>query len=129
MALKNSRFSILMLFSVIGVLAIALAAWRAGYQSGMEHSGAGDLIDAKVVSLDELDTISSGRSIFYQGSNDSFHYVRVDGVGYFRLRSSNVTIPQQGFQGDGASSLGMIWRMLTIEDGKLKASDPPTGSF
>jgi hypothetical protein len=113
----------------IGVLAVTIAAWRFGYQSGLRHSESSDLIDSRFVSLDELDSIASGRPILYQGSNKSFHYVRVDGIGYFRLSSSDVTIPLHDLRGDGSAALGMTLMTLKIENGKFRASDLPTGSF
>ena len=123
------QISIVTLLSVIGFIAIVLAAWRAGYLSGSQHSGSRDLVNARVISLDELDSISSDRALHYQGSNDQFHYIRVDGAGYYRLTRADVSIPLHGFEGDGTSALGMTSMTLTIEDNRLKASSLPTGSF
>lgn len=129
MQLTTLRFSLLVLLAMIGAVAIALGAYRLGHSAGAKHAGSSDLMDANVITLVDLDVIAKGGSIHYQGSDEQFHFVRVPDVGFFRLRSSDVDVPLAGFTGDASSPLGMISLTLTIQDGKLKASDAPTGTF
>lgn len=123
------RFSLLTVLAMIGAIAIVFGAYRLGYNAGAKRAGSSDLMDAKIVTLVDLDTIAKGGSIYYQGSDDQFHFIRVPDVGFFRLRSSDVDVPDAGFTGDASSPLGMIWLTLTIQGGKLKAPDAPTGAF
>ena len=126
---SGTRFSLLAMLCVIAICALCFASYRFGFQAGANKTGASDLLDAAVVSMSELDAIADGAPVFYQGSTATHHYIRVVDVGFVRLRRSEVTIPSAGFSGDGSSSLGLIWKQLTIENGKLRASDAPSGSF
>jgi hypothetical protein len=117
------------MLALIGVIALAFASYRFGFQSGAEYAGSSDLLFANVLSLTELDTIAAGSPIYYQGSTRDFHFIRVDGVGYYRLRRPDITIPQHDFDGDGSTPLGGIFKTLTMENGKLKAGGKPTGGF
>ena len=111
------------------MIAVAFAFYRFGVRAGSQSGGSSDLLYADVVSLPQLDSIASDQRIYYQGSNQWYHYIRVENVGFFRLRRSDVRIPKTGYDGDGAKSLGMIWMKLSIEDGKLKASEAANGIF
>jgi hypothetical protein len=128
---KKFRLSLLFTLSLLGLSAIVFASYQFGLQAGAKHyksSDHGDLLDAKVVSLAELAILAADRPVFYQGSNRHFHYLRLADVGYLRLRHGEVTIPQHGFDGDGSADVGMIWRTLYVENGKLKSTEPAPGA-
>ena len=117
------------MLGLVAVVGLMFAAYRLGLEAAAEVTGSADLIEANLVSVAELGAIADNEPVFYQGSNRHFHYFRVEDAGYFKMRLTETNIPQHGFVGDGSGSLGMIFKTLTIEAGKLKAGDAPTGGF
>ena len=115
------RITIRFALYVITIIAVAFAAYRLGYQEAASVRGGRDLRSAKLVSLSQLDAATNGQQFFYEGSDQACHYFRVENVGYYRLKRANTIVPADGFTGDGSGKLEMIWRIVTIEDGKLKA--------
>lgn len=126
----NSRFTIRTLVYLVLAVAIALGAYKIGYHNAASVRGGRILETAKVVSLKQLDAATNGQEFFYEGSDKSYHYFRVMNVGYYRLIRALVRVPADGFEGDGSGRLNKIWRVLTIEDGKLKSPDDlPNGGI
>lgn len=127
--MNRARFSIRMLLCLIGLIALAFASYRIGLRNGRGVVGSANVSSAKFVSLEQLDAAASDKTIYYHGSNKHFHYLLIEDAGYFKVRCSEASIPQVGFEGDGFSSVGMIHTTLTIENGRFKANDAPTGSL
>ncbi|MGB7326590.1 MAG: hypothetical protein WBD31_17070 [Rubripirellula sp.] len=117
----------------VGLVAAVSAIMAFGCDVADDHDGQSEgnwgLISAKVVSVSEIDRLASGEPVFYQGSNDQWHYFRVGSVGYYRLRRSEVSIPTHGFEGDGTASLGMVFMTLTVDGERLHAAELPTGTM
>ena len=62
--MKKPRISILVMLCLVGIVAVVLAAYRLGFRHGMGQSGSSDLMDAKVVSLPQLEYAPISQLVF-----------------------------------------------------------------
>ncbi|NND99567.1 MAG: hypothetical protein HKN47_19805 [Pirellulaceae bacterium] len=113
------KASIRLLLYIVLVVAAAFAGYRYGYHEAASLRGGKDVDTAKFVSLAQLDAATNQQPFFYLGSDKNWHYFEVSNIGYYRLNRSEKIPDLARGGGSGVADVGLIWRIVTIRDGKL----------